>query len=56
LVTGADPCYTFSVRCILPVLLLAATPALSDAATGGKTVECYRTDSSGARAEMGEMA
>jgi hypothetical protein len=36
-------------------LLLAATPALSDATIGGKTVECYCTDTSGARVEMGEM-
>ncbi|KNX42139.1 hypothetical protein ROTO_13420 [Roseovarius tolerans] len=36
-------------------LLLAATPALSDATIGGKTVECYCTDTSGARVEMGEL-
>jgi len=42
------------MRLILP-LLLAATPALSDATIGGKTVECYCTDTQGARVEMGEM-
>jgi len=42
------------MRLILP-LLLAATPALSDATIGGKTVECYCTDSTGARVELGEM-
>lgn len=42
------------MRLILP-LLLAATPALSDATIGGKTVECYCTDSQGARVEMDEM-
>ncbi len=36
-------------------LLIAATPALSDATIGGKTVECYCTDTQGARVEMGEM-
>ena len=35
--------------------LIAATPALSDATIGGKTVECYCTDREGARVEMGEM-
>jgi len=42
------------MRFILP-FLLAATPALSDATIGGKTVECYCTDTSGARVEMGQM-
>lgn len=42
------------MRLILP-FLLAATPALADATIGGKTVECYCTDTSGARVEMGEM-
>lgn len=35
-------------------LTLAATPALSDATIGGKTVDCYCTDSSGGRIELGE--
>jgi len=35
-------------------LILAATPALSDATIGGKTVDCYCTDSSGGRIELGE--
>ncbi|SEP57364.1 hypothetical protein [Thalassovita taeanensis] len=35
-------------------LLLAATPALSDATIGGKTVDCYCTNSTGARVELGE--
>ncbi len=43
------------MRVILPLLLLAATPALADATIGGKTVECYCTDSQGARVGMGEM-
>ncbi|MFB9148188.1 hypothetical protein [Roseovarius ramblicola] len=42
------------MRYLLP-LILAATPALSDATIGGQTVECYCTDTSGARVEMGEM-
>ncbi|MEQ8902322.1 MAG: hypothetical protein RID11_04130 [Roseovarius sp.] len=42
------------MRLLLP-LLVAATPALSDATIGGKTVECYCTDTQGARVEMGEM-
>jgi hypothetical protein len=43
------------MRYLLPLLLFAATPALPDATIGGKTVECYCTDTSGARVEMGEM-
>jgi hypothetical protein len=42
------------MRYILP-LLLAATPALGDSTTDGKTTECYCTDRNGARVEMGEM-
>jgi hypothetical protein len=42
------------MRYILP-LLLAATPALGDSTTAGKTTECYCTDRNGARVEMGEM-
>jgi len=42
------------MRLILP-LLLAASPAFADATIGGKTVECYCTDRTGARLEMGEM-
>lgn len=42
------------MRLLLP-LLVAATPVLSDATIGGKTVQCYCTDSQGARVEMGEM-
>lgn len=34
------------------ILLLAVTPVLATAQ--GKTVECYCTDTSGARIEMGE--
>ncbi|THD73471.1 hypothetical protein E7681_12325 [Thalassobius vesicularis] len=36
------------------ILILAATPALSDANIGGKTVDCYCTDSQGKRIELGE--
>lgn len=37
------------------LLLLAATPALADVkGPGGRTVECYCTDKSGARVELGE--
>jgi hypothetical protein len=47
--------YDAAMKAVLPLLLLAATPALSDATIGGKTVECYCTDTQGARVEMGEM-
>lgn len=40
---------------LIALLLLLATPAFPDATIGGKTVECYCTDKSGARVEMGEM-
>lgn len=35
-------------------LLLLAAPALADQTIGGKVVDCYCTDSSGARVELGE--
>lgn len=39
----------------LPVAApLTAGPALADATIGGKTVECYCTDSKGGRVELGE--
>jgi hypothetical protein len=34
--------------------LIAATPAMADGTVGGKTVDCYCTDSSGDRVELGE--
>ena len=37
------------------IFLLAATPALSDSDFNGKTVDCYCTDTSGARVELGEV-
>ncbi|MBC7133892.1 MAG: hypothetical protein H5U16_12435 [Roseovarius sp.] len=43
------------MRAIAFLLILVATPAMPDATIGGKTVECYCTDSQGARVEMGEM-
>ena len=40
---------------VVPILLVA-TPALADAPPPGKRViECYCTDTSGARVEMGEI-
>ena len=35
-------------------LVLGPLPALADAKIGGKTVDCYCTDSSGGRVELGE--
>lgn len=37
------------------ILLLAAGPALADGTYNGKTVDCYCTDSTGGRVELGEM-
>ena len=39
----------------LAALLLLAAPAAADQTIGGKTVDCYCTDSQGNRVEMGEM-
>lgn len=40
---------------LLPLLLLAATPALPDVvAPGGKIIDCYCTDSTGGRVELEE--
>lgn len=35
-------------------ILLLASPALADGTYNGKTVDCFCTDKSGARVEMGE--
>ncbi|MCT8160614.1 hypothetical protein [Pseudoruegeria sp. SHC-113] len=44
------------MRFLLPLLLAAATPALADVkGPGGKVIDCYCTDKSGARVELGEM-
>ncbi|RKF15077.1 hypothetical protein D6850_09480 [Roseovarius spongiae] len=40
---------------LLALLAAIAAPASADATIGGKTVECYCTDKSGARVEIGEM-
>ncbi|SEK45740.1 hypothetical protein SAMN05443999_101465 [Roseovarius azorensis] len=40
---------------LIALLILAATPALPDGTIGGKTIDCYCTDKSGARVELGEM-
>ena len=40
----------------LTALILTAAPGLADVVgPGGKTVDCYCTDKSGARVELGEM-
>lgn len=40
---------------LIALFILAATPALPDGTIGGKTIDCYCTDKSGARVELGEM-
>ena len=40
---------------VLLILLMLSTPALADVTgPGGKTVDCYCTDKSGSRVELGE--
>jgi hypothetical protein len=39
----------------LVIFILAASPALADATFNGKTIDCYCTDKSGSRMELGEM-
>lgn len=39
----------------LSALLAATLPALADGTMGGKVIDCYCTDRSGARVELGEM-
>lgn len=42
-------------RIVLSLALLAVlTPAFADVKKGGKTVDCYCTDTSGDRVELGE--
>jgi len=48
-------CYRRRMTRLIPLLLLTATHALADATIGRKTIECYCTDKSGTRIEMGEM-
>ena len=40
---------------MLSLLIASATPVLADATIGGQTVDCYCTDKSGGRMELGEM-
>ncbi|HKL55070.1 MAG: hypothetical protein ACX93P_14750 [Roseovarius sp.] len=40
---------------VVLTLALLGSPALADQTIGGKTVDCYCTDSNGSRVEMGEM-
>ncbi|MCZ7675478.1 MAG: hypothetical protein M5U35_05845 [Roseovarius sp.] len=42
----------FGLLCGLPLAL--AVPALADGTYNGKTVDCYCTDSTGGRVELGE--
>ena len=37
------------------ICLTVAAPAVADGTMGKKTIDCYCTDKSGARVEMGEM-
>ena len=37
------------------LLMLLAAPALADGMYNGKTVDCYCTDKTGSRVEIGEM-
>ena len=48
-------CATLKVMKKFLLLALVASPVLADATIGGKTVECYCTDKTGARVELGEM-
>jgi hypothetical protein len=40
---------------IVTLLLLCPAAAFADATIGGKTVDCYCTDRTGSRIEMGEV-
>lgn len=42
-------------RIIAVLAALAATPAIADGTIGGKTVDCYCTDTQGTRIELGEV-
>ena len=37
------------------IFMLAAFPALGDVKSNGKVIECYCTDKTGARVELGEV-
>lgn len=38
----------------LPLLMMLSGPALADATIGDRTIECFCTDTSGSRVELGE--
>lgn len=42
------------MRALVFLAALAATPSFADYNMNGKTIECYCTDSGGARVELGE--
>ena len=39
----------------IALLALIASPAFADVSSGGKTIDCYCTDKTGSRMELGEM-
>ncbi|WP_371224029.1 hypothetical protein [Roseovarius sp. 2305UL8-3] len=42
------------MKYLLPLILIAS-PVLADGTMGGKAIDCYCTDKSGARLEIGDM-
>ncbi|MDQ2093227.1 hypothetical protein [Rhodalgimonas zhirmunskyi] len=42
------------MRWLIPILISVPVPLVADQTIGGKTVDCYCTDSSGGRIELGE--
>ena len=52
---GRFTCYDFGMKKLAMILVFAAGPAAADITyPSGKTVECYCTDRTGSRIELGE--
>lgn len=54
MVKGRDWCIIADMKHLLLILAFVATPAIADYNMNGKIIDCYCTDTQGARVEVGE--
>lgn len=43
------------MRILVPILIVLAAPGWADVVTPGKTIDCYCTDATGDRVELGDL-
>lgn len=55
LVKAHNLCYSFDMSRIILALFFMSVPAFGDVNQNGRTIDCYCTDSSGARVELGQL-